>query len=194
MKDNFTDAMIDIESLDTRETAVVPSIGIVLFDPFGSAADIKTVMYAKLNVDHQLSMGRTVSWSTISFWLEQDDRARESLRTGGASMSVAEVSTKLKSIMDQSRSVWGNSPKFDLSLLENLIPDFKSEHYKEMDFRTLRKTYQAVTGRSIYDEEREWFNAFTAHNPLDDAIMQARRVQIMNNVLSGAYAGTEEKE
>lgn len=130
--------MIDIETLDTRPTAVVLSFAAVAFpdtevDP----------LYRALDVDQQLAVGRTVSADTLAWWARQPDEARLAAlaapaphlaglgsRCGsspeGAWWAVEQALSDLELLFGHHNveAVWACPPTFDIAILESLYEDF----------------------------------------------------------------------
>lgn len=82
MKSALTDAMIDIETLDTRPSAVVLSIGVVLFNRRNADVPFKelNLKFGKREFrDEQIMMGRTISKDTAQWWRGQDPEAKSCL-------------------------------------------------------------------------------------------------------------------
>ncbi len=73
--------MIDLETLDTKPSAVVLSVGAVVWETFyseteGLSYEIVERFMRVLNMEEQFSRGRTVSQSTFLWWQRQDPTAR----------------------------------------------------------------------------------------------------------------------
>lgn len=66
--------MIDLETLATRTSAVIPEVSVVAFEiDTGRIVQEKTW---NISVDEQLALGRTISSGTLAFWLTQSTDAR----------------------------------------------------------------------------------------------------------------------
>ena len=78
--------MFDLETLDTKPSAVVLSVGAVVFNTemsypmSGAAGELKAVIVRRftrvLNMQEQFSRGRTVSQDTLLWWQRQAPTAR----------------------------------------------------------------------------------------------------------------------
>lgn len=165
--------MVDLETLDTTSVSVITSIGAVVFDP-SDGQDILGEFYARVEWQEQLSAGRTVSESTIRWWMQQSDDARTAAFTGEAvPLRGALVGlTKLYAAKDCER-IWANGPSFDVAILEHafLHDEMLSAPWKynaPRDMRTIRDLVPTDFGSDIV--------MAVAHNALDDAIWQARYV------------------
>lgn len=166
------DLMIDYETLDTRRTAVCPSIGAVFFDT--KTGNVGPTFYAVMDIDDQIAAGRTVSGDTIKWWMKQSDEARRLFLD--KSFPMLEVITKLNQWVKTNTKgervhVWGNGSNFDIEILASQFEDCKIptfwKHWDIMDLRTFRRF--VGKGKKVVVEG-------TAHNALDDAYAQAQYV------------------
>lgn len=170
--------MIDIETLDTTPTAVVLSIGAVLFDPNGSY--IGDDFYVKLATDEQFKCGRTKSQRTMEWWAQQSQAAQdEAFGLTGKLAAVYALTDFRKYINDATINhtlpgVWGNGSDFDNVIVANLYRSFGLESpwpfWKNRCFRTLKELH--LPKEFIKPQRRG-----THHNALDDAIYQAEYLQ-----------------
>lgn len=64
---------LDIETMDTAQTSIIPQIGAIVVSPTGTIID-----QVNLVIDLK-QLGRTVSSSTMEFWMKQPDEARKSV-------------------------------------------------------------------------------------------------------------------
>ena len=71
------DVMIDLETLDTSPTAVVLSLGAVAFDPYTHAHGATFYVEFTNFLEQQTGVGRTISPSTMLWWMQQNATARE---------------------------------------------------------------------------------------------------------------------
>ena len=119
--DELSGVMIDIETLDTTQTAVVLSIAAVAFEltPEGPHFDESGLWLLSLN--EQLAAGRTVSESTLQFWRDQSDDARAHWRDG-IPQKVDLVLDKLSSYITSRdvKNIWANGITFDIGIVESL--------------------------------------------------------------------------
>lgn len=163
--------MFDFETLDTRPTAVVPSLGVVLFDE----NEIVATKYFKFKMQEQIDDGRTVSASTLSWWLKQSPEAQSALHPQDGDASASLLYFYLFSFLDKHNVelgdlvIWGNGSDFDTPIANDLIKDQGElwKFYNTMCFRTFAK----MTGcKKLAKREG------THHNALDDAIYQTNCV------------------
>lgn len=162
--------MIDIETLDSTPTAVILSIAAVVFDPHsGKYFDIP--FHAHCHIDHQISDGRSISQSTLFWWLNQDEAAQKAITNENRihiEIALMQLDEWLQKYKDS--WVWANSPSFDLQILENAWAQYKtddgklfSKHWLQRDVRTLKQY--------ISFEDFDWPGA-TAHDAISDCYDQ----------------------
>lgn len=165
--------MIDIETLDTRPSAVVFQVGVVVFedalmqDVQGSAI----IQQRKFDLDimPQIFAGRTMDSETINWWLTQKlpiiPINKDSVHF------VFEEIERMVSEFEVSY-VWSNSPSFDAVIMRSLaeslgvayeFPSFRTD----MDLRTLKNICKMKKVIVIDSEPRE-----TTHDALQDALDQ----------------------
>lgn len=157
--------MLDLETLDTRSSGVIVSIGAVWFD---GVDRLGKEFYRVLDLSDQCKYGRTISPDTLKWWFKQSDAAR-------AVMSAPPVKTSqaLADFVDfigegdKYAKVWGNGADFDNIMLGGLYDTYgvaKPWSYsKNRCFRTLKNLIEMTP------PDREG----THHNALDDARYQA---------------------
>lgn len=159
--------MLDIETLDTKPTAVVASIGAVKFN----ADKILGSGYWRLNIDEQLILGRTISGGTLRFWFNQDKAVQESTFL---TLTVdPKIALKRLSHFCEHCCVWGNGASFDNVIIHSLAESYGMDSTKEpwpfwMDrcFRTMSKTFDPK--KNLRDDND------MKHDALADAEQQAK--------------------
>lgn len=171
------DIIIDAETLDTKDTAVIPSIGARLCNL--ETGEMGEGFHVNLDVQAQIDAGYTISASTLAFWLNQQQAARSYLidimdrkvplvsRQVGFSMLHQFISSV------KNANVWGNGISFDLGLcIREWGPDnLPWEFWNEQDVRSIVSFGRRVFGVQFKKEVQ--FEG-TAHNPLDDATHEAQ--------------------
>lgn len=196
---------IDIETLDTRNTSVVTSVGAYAF---GKA--IKPVMYgvhkntvegveytgrefqAQLDIDAQLRIDRTISAHTLRFWANQQKELFQKQLNGR--VSVHDFTRALRNWMNffessqkepdekVQRRIWVYGPHFDVAILQGLYESQRSDtpwRYNEVrDVRTLVKMAEAMG----HDTRAAAVNE-CHHDALSDAKAQAQMVLAASRLL-----------
>lgn len=170
--------MVDLESLDTKPTSAITSIGAVFFDENG----IGRTFYRRVNPQSCVDLGLTISLDTIFWWMEQNEDARaELIKAYKEGLSIQQALTKLSNFIREefyfnkstdinSLRIWGNGATFDNVILKNAYEacymrtpwGFRGD----MCYRTIKNLYPDVPFK----------RSGTAHNALDDAISQAKHL------------------
>lgn len=162
--------MIDLETLGVSANAPIIAIGACFFDPntgrYGECFD------ETIDFESALRYG-VFDASTIRWWMQQSDEAREKAISGKSSLDVA-----LRNFVDFCTQEpveiypWGNGAIFDVGILENAL---RLIGYKEpWSFRNVRdsRTIEHICeemGLGPIQVDR----VGTHHSALDDAIYQA---------------------
>lgn len=174
--------MIDIETLDTKPSSVVLSIGAVTFDSVGRTWDR---FEAVLDVQPQLELGRTVSFNTITWWMDQSEDAKETA-FGYVRESVALAILNLTTFCRQSQAnrYWALGPQFDYVILESLYKDYSQitpwGYGQLRDVRTVCEEAK-LDRKSLVSKVKG-----VPHTPLFDC-----EVQIENLLLARAILGAK---
>ena len=147
-----THIVVDLETYDTRPSAVVLSIGVAIFNDDSDAFQA-TEFNLTATIDEQIRKGRTVSASTIEWWAKQNaearsvfsssDPAQASLR---AHISVLQALHSLSAFCKTCARgndffVWGNGVAFDNVILRSLYETYECEPFwgyrQDRCYRTL---------------------------------------------------------
>jgi hypothetical protein len=173
---SYTHCMLDIETLNTTPDSVVATIGAVLFNPEDTDtpdtvfAPGSRTFYTRLDIQSQLDRGRTVSASTLAWWMGQSDQARKD----AFQPSQFSVDVMLKVFTGHMYGVehlWGNGSTFDNVIIEHLLRDYGIEipwdYRAHRDLRTAKHMGQPCSPPDVG----------TAHNALDDAVYQVLCLQ-----------------
>jgi hypothetical protein len=162
-------AMIDIETLDTRPTSVILSIGIIAFNPETGWIDSGGGIEIFPDRQEQMDEGRTMSWDTVAWWLQQSEEARKNVtRPRGGFDKREKVLTVLHDYWNRMncKYVWGHGPAFDISLVEDYLK------YTSIPW----KFYNVRCTRTMWHYSPVEKTATTAHTALADATEQAQRI------------------
>lgn len=165
----MSDVMVDLETLDTRPTAVILSIGACRVNwGTGEASD---PFYRVIDPASCEEAGLTKSKDTLAWWAKQSEEARRVFTDPNVSLlqALTDFATYLKFFGGRVR-VWGNGSDFDNVILINaynaLGLDAPWRFYDNRCFRTVRKQL----GHLITEPPR----GGTYHNALDDAVFQTQ--------------------
>lgn len=163
----YTDIMIDIETLDTKPTAVILSIAAVAFNIENGDICEEKFDYV-LNYQEQIDNGRSTSIDTLLWWGAQSEEAKSLAFEGNAPLHFAIQELTIffmENCLDNAR-VWANSPSFDLVILKDAFDqNVPWNFWNERDVRT-------VTSLIPNDEEKVENN----HIAIDDCINQINQV------------------
>ena len=165
--------MVDLETLDTRPSCVVLSLGAIKFDPT-SNTEPHSGLYFKVCVDDQDRLGRTVSDDTIEWWSKQDAKAREEAFDQTGAISVEEALKRLAKWSVGVDTIWGQGYGFDLTILEDMCRNIGKpipwNFWQIKDSRTLFGCCKT--------DPRKLLGQNDLHNALADSYFQARGVQL----------------
>lgn len=167
--------MLDCETLDTKSSAVILSIGAVEFD----GVSLGRTFHRHITIDSCLDKGLTVSGNTILWWMDQPDEARRRLQA--QSIDLSDVLAELEMAFQwEGTEVWANGTDFDLSIIGNAYRKcgWKNPPWAYTmgrDYRTVRKLFP-----------RALVNYFTVeplveHDALEDATAQALTLMALLN-------------
>ncbi len=163
--------MLDVETMDTAPTAVVLSVGLVLFNLYAPEMPMEE-HYWVLDTAEQDINGRTRSPETQKWWAEQSPEARTVLTAKGE--PVRDVVAQLMSIIrsEEIGDIWANGSDFDCVVCADLVkrygfgwPFWKNRCYRTAKNIALPKEYVKPKREGVH------------HNALDDALHQARDLQ-----------------
>lgn len=161
--------MIDLETLDTTPTALILSIGAVMFDK----DKIGEVFYQIVALDDFMIKNFTISASTLNWWIKQQEALLEFSKYG-ENIHSALIGFDAWFKTRNGLEVWGNGAMFDNAILINA---YKRCHLElPWSYRNDR-CYRTIA--SSYDKLDVPFLG-TRHNAKDDAIYQANYLIELN--------------
>ncbi|MFW8589859.1 3'-5' exonuclease [Glaciecola sp. 2405UD65-10] len=176
----YTDLMLDLETVSTRNNAAIVSIGYQFFNPtteeFGPNKEI--VIDTTYAVEPEFNPGYHVCARTMNWWSKQGAEAKRIFEdVNNVSISYG-LELLIDEILDHSEAndllVWGNGSTFDITILKNAFllshdsePPWQHENVR--DVRTL-----VAIGR-LFGIDPKVDIEFTGvkHNAADDAKHQA---------------------
>jgi hypothetical protein len=173
--------MIDLETLSLDPNATVISMGAAIFN------DEQVVESGGWAIDPRWWHGH-IEPTTLAWWAHPDrDASREFSFAGN--MTDFDVAFHLKTFLAQHNvdEIWANDPEFDLVVLKQWwkrvghfqVPgratqtggDYPINYKKSRSFRTIMAEAERL-GHDMNDAR----GMYVAHNPIDDAVSQARAV------------------
>lgn len=160
---------IDIETLDTAPTAVILSIGACVFHEHQGIVD---TFYVAPTVKDQLSCGRTISDSTLEWWLAGNATLEKGFEISFYA-ALKSFSEFVSNHLSDGSTVWSNGTDFDISILStafahSLAPQCLPvwPYNSVRDCRTLFKIYGKSTD----------ITNLVPHDALYDAIYEAEQI------------------
>lgn len=161
--------MFDTETLDTKTSGVVTQIGWCIFDINASKLGASGSVF--LDPQEQMDRGRTVSWSTIKWWMQQDAEAiRRMVDAGRVSLNDA-LRLVDECVPLDLEGVWGHGATFDISILQSLYE--LERRPVPWPFKLVRDTRTLFAVKPNF----KWPRNPLRHDAENDAIAQAGAVQ-----------------
>lgn len=171
--------MIDIETLDTVSTAITTQIAFVAFDLDDPTIRISGVD-EYLPIQPQIELGRTLSGSTLLWWMQQSDEARAGFQRNEGddydelAARVRSVMRKIDKLLANSQyieyEIWARGPQFDINIIESLATKCAIEVPWRYDRVRDLRTLMAAANLSAKDVERD--PALRAHVAIHDCDYQ----------------------
>lgn len=178
----MTHIMVDLETLGNEPGVIIASIGAVKFDADGE--HLGPEFYRNVDVQSCADAGLTVSGSTIRWWMiEQDDETRRAL-FDPEPVALRDAICAFSEYCRGCEYIWSHGSTFDLPILAaayRAVNQSRPWEWKSTrDTRTLIDLVPQSELDTIKPEGRRH-----EHHALDDAILQARRVQAAYRWLRG---------
>ena len=190
--------MVDLECLSTgvERDAVVLSVALVKFDPFGSddwgSMDHPRSTYIELPCTPQESEGRTIAFDTVRCWMERSKDAQKPFRNAmhvNMSPDIQRIELEqslhhLTSFMsnynytdeDKPFYLWAKPAHFDCPILYSLCKDFNVPFpIPWWNYRCMHTLQAMCKTLNIHSPEITYKGV--AHNALDDAKQQVLELQ-----------------
>ena len=181
--------MLDLETLGTDRDAAILTIGAVQFD----LATGKTGEEFLFKVDPQscFDVGGSITWSTLEFWMNQDEDAVKSL--SGLRISIKEMLERLNDwvqdiISEEGKNVkiWTKGTDFDIGILYFYYSKFKGidpvwKYWNPRDARTAVEMYSE--GKEIENGMKKDING-VLHNAIDDCKQQIKYCSKIYKILN----------
>ncbi len=161
------DVMFDLETLDTKPSAVILSLGAVRFDPKGiDIVDFGLML--KFDIDSQTALGRTVSDDTIEWWSKQDPAIQEVAFSEHDRTHVNEALDQFHKFVWNSDRIWSQG-SFDVNIMEDL--------YRMLGRPPAWNYWQVRDSRTLFDFIDGKMDRSKHHDAMEDAKEQALAVQ-----------------
>lgn len=177
LDDNKHHIMVDIETLDTKDTSVITSIGAVKFNPVTKQILDKT-QWNISDLQEQQDKGRTINIGTITWWMDQSKDAQNKTFRSNNGIPLEDALQKLYIFCGAIYSdeynnldeifMWGNGNMFDNVILRNAFAMYGLRYpcsfRNDLDLRTIKWLFK--------DADIKTTSVGTAHNAVDDAEYQ----------------------
>ena len=163
------DVMFDLETLDTKPSAVILSLGAVKFDPRQKGIDPNAERLSlRIEIDPQSAMGRTISEDTISWWATQSKQAQEAAFGDANRVTVEDAVEQFHKFVWNSERVWSQG-SFDVNIIEHLYTSINKPYAWQY--------WQVRDSRTLFDFIDGQLDRTKHHDAVEDAIAQAEAVQ-----------------
>jgi DNA polymerase III epsilon subunit-like protein len=178
----FKDLMVDIETMGNQSYSAILSIAAVEFDI--NTGETGRTFHKHVNLQSCIDFGLKMQASTVLWWLEQSEEARKAIIDGQKDAeSITDVLEdfyrffEINNLGDRhDYEIWGNSPRFDLGLIQNAFNLYSEKVYGEVkidipwNFRRERDVRTLVALKPDIKEKYKFEG--TPHNALDDCYFQ----------------------
>lgn len=168
--------MVDIETLSTRQDALVLSIAAVRFEFNNVPANEPPMFDAEIlllpSIIEQIWRGRHVDMETVKWWNDLPPEASAHWRTGGQK-PINYCMDTLNDFAAGSKAVWAHGTDFDIGILRSLygMSEYK-EPWKYNATRDARTVYRVMPKLRSMPADL----TFVKHEPLDDCRHQIWRL------------------
>lgn len=183
--------MVDIETLGMGSDAVVSQMAYMAVPADDPEERISFDSYY-LPIQPQIDAGRVLTWSTIWFWFQQDDKARlkfeQNIGEDSESLMafVRSFCHKLTQVRQAAKGpveFWAKGPQFDMVILESLIRMCgETPPWEYNEVRDLR-TMMALAGIGTNDVDS---TGIVKHVALEDCRYQIKCYLESVRALAGA--------
>jgi hypothetical protein len=173
------DAMLDLETMDTRHTAAIRSIGACVFDPDGEPGTHGATFYRNIRAMSCWIANRTVSESTLAWWAKQSQESQDALKADQRELVTVVDEFHMWFRQTKAERIWCHGANFDEPLWQSTAAAVgRTPPWKYSAVRCTRTVYH-IAGLNDRAIPREG----TYHNALDDALFQAKCVQLARKML-----------
>jgi hypothetical protein len=162
--------MIDIETMGNSTQAAIVQIGAMFFDPL--MGSMGPGFLVNVDLESNFKYGMKADGSTIMWWLNQSQPARDSILRGQSeSESLPLALTNLGLFCDRAEGkpiVWSNGASFDIPILttayRNTGLSKPWDHWDERCVRTIAELRPGIKKMTVHTG--------TKHSALDDCKYQ----------------------
>ena len=169
--DNFTNVMLDLETLSTKTNAVITQIGAHVF----TGMHENTTFHRHIDIDSCLRKGLVIDGNTLRWWMQQSEEARagfekRTITLTGALIAFQSWCWSLHKDSDKPIALWGDGAAFDNAILATAYQrtgyNQPWDFWNDRCFRTVKNQFPEVP--KVVPE--------IAHSALSDAQAQAKHL------------------
>lgn len=157
--------MFDLETLATSPSAVVLTLGGVIFNPL--TQEFHSEILLKFEIDEQISNGREVNDDTLNWWSKQSAEVQEAAFGDDGRLSSEECLVEFRKFVSTADKVWSQG-SFDVNIMENF--------YKSMKMPVPWNYWAVRDSRTLFDFIEPYMDRSKHHDAMEDAKEQARGV------------------
>ncbi len=180
--------MIDLETMGTRPSSPIVSIGAVAFhgekrhkDGDTEQGDIVSTFYDIIDLTWAVRDGAVMDPETVIWWMRQSDEAREAITRRGIEPKVALARFSHWVGQWPIEGVWGNGASFDNVILSETYARLGMKapwpFWKDRCYRTVKNFFPEI----------EYARSGVHHNALDDARTQALHLIELDRQAGGMF-------
>lgn len=166
------DVMLDLETLGTEPGYIVLSVGACSFDL--TTGEVHDVFYETLQTRPQAELGLDVDVSTVAWWLEQPQEAREEAFSGRSHPSYAAARFQTWFKMVEGSQIWSQG-NIDMPMWQRVMRLHNlNEPWDFWNIRDTRTLYDLAKMRDNFSYKHDVPRDGTYHHALDDAKHQVK--------------------
>lgn len=171
--------MIDIETLSTKNNALILTIGAIKFKRYEEFKELKNMetFYIRVDIKSCKSLNMHVDDKTLEWWESQSEDAKYEVFINKDRNHIKDALIKLSEFLKGHKYIWANSPSFDCIILENA--------YVLCGLEIPWKFWNLRDCRTIYDLGKINLKSVSVvkHNALDDCYNQINALlKSLNNL------------
>lgn len=165
----MNDVMIDIETLSTKNNALIVTIGAIKFNRKDKIKPLDEFdkFYVRINQNSCIKLGMDIDPNTVEWWKKQSKEARYEVFENKDRIDIKDALIQLYDFIKDVKYVWANSPNFDCVILENAFNICEIEiPWKFWNLRDCRTAYD------LGNTNLKNFTNTISHNALIDCYNQ----------------------
>lgn len=172
------EGMVDIETMDTEDTAIVFQVGLILF----AGPQVIAQRQWNLDMQEQIDSGRTMSADTLKFHLSIPTNLSTSMHVADTTVQTFTEQLKFFVRNEPRAKYWWAKGDMDFAVLKNLLgaDNLPWVWYNKMELRTLIRETGAAKPEP-------------AHSALSDCIMQHAQLMECRGIIDGATRSESEE-